>query len=89
VEGQARRHSEPAGTAARITSRWSTGGASGSGPTRGQMWIDHTTADGGYWPLDVDFLTWYELWLDSTLRGGNGIWWQGIIPRGFSLSRSK
>lgn len=53
-----------------------------TGPTRGQMWIDHTTADGGYWPLDVGFLTWYERWLNDVLVGGNGIWWSGFVPRG-------
>jgi hypothetical protein len=53
-----------------------------TGPTRGQMWVDHTTSDSGYWPLGVDFLTWYERWLDGVLAGGNGIWWSGFVPRG-------
>lgn len=60
-----------------------------TGPTRGQMWIDHTTVDGGYWPLDVDFLVWYERWLEDTLSGGNGIWWRGFVPRGYKSSRGK
>ena len=60
-----------------------------TGAARGQMWIDHTTADGGYWPLDVDFLTWYERWLEDTLRGGNGIWWRGFVPRGYRSSRGR
>lgn len=47
-----------------------------AGPTRGSMWVDRTAADGGYEPLGVDFLTWYERWLDSTLAGGNGAWWR-------------
>jgi hypothetical protein len=46
-----------------------------TGPTRGSMWIDRTSSGGGYEPLGVDFLTWYERWLDSTLAGGNGAWW--------------
>ena len=46
-----------------------------SGPTYGQMWIDQTTSDGGYFPLNVDFLTWYERWLEDVLAGRNGIWW--------------
>jgi hypothetical protein len=46
-----------------------------SGPARGQMWLDATASDGGYVPLEVGFLEWYERWLDSALAGGDGIWW--------------
>jgi hypothetical protein len=46
-----------------------------SGPARGQMWRDGTVSDGGYLPLDVGFLEWYERWLDSALAGGDGVWW--------------
>lgn len=46
-----------------------------TGPTRGTMWIDRTTSDGGYTPLGVDFLTWYERWLDDAFAGRNGAWW--------------
>ena len=46
-----------------------------TGPTRGRMWIDSTTSDGGFIPLGVGFLDWYERWLDNALAGGNGVWW--------------
>jgi len=46
-----------------------------AGPTRGTMWIESECNDGGYLPLRVDFLTWYERWLDGVLAGGDGIWW--------------
>lgn len=46
-----------------------------TGPTRGQMWIDSCGSDGGYFPLKVEFLDWYERWLDDILVGGNGVWW--------------
>jgi len=46
-----------------------------SGAGRGQMWLDATVSDGGYVPLDVDFLDWYEKWLDNALAGGDGVWW--------------
>jgi hypothetical protein len=31
--------------------------------------------DGGYVPLEVGFLDWYERWLDNALAGGDGAWW--------------
>jgi hypothetical protein len=46
-----------------------------SGTARGQMWLDATVSDGGYLPLEVGFLDWYERWLDNALAGGNGVWW--------------
>jgi hypothetical protein len=46
-----------------------------SGAARGQMWLDATVSDGGYVPLGVGFLDWYERWLDSALVGGDGVWW--------------
>ena len=46
-----------------------------TGPTRGQMWLDAQCSDGGIVPLGVDFLDWYERWLDDTLAGGHGTWW--------------
>lgn len=46
-----------------------------TGPAHGTLWIDHTPAGGGYQPLHVTFLTWYERWLDDTLAGRNGAWW--------------
>jgi hypothetical protein len=39
------------------------------------MWLDATVSDGGYVPLDVCFLDWYEKWLDNALAGGDGVWW--------------
>ena len=46
-----------------------------TGAARGQMWLDATVSDGGYVPLDVGFLDWYEQWLDNSLAGGDGVWW--------------
>jgi hypothetical protein len=46
-----------------------------SGAARGQMWLDATVSDGGYWPLSVGFLDWYVRWLDGALAGGDGAWW--------------
>jgi hypothetical protein len=46
-----------------------------TGPTRGKMWVDDRCDDMGLYPLEVGFFDWYERWLDSTLAGGNGIWW--------------
>jgi hypothetical protein len=46
-----------------------------NGPVSGQMWFDSTASDGGYGPLGVTFLDWYERWLDDALAGGDGIWW--------------
>jgi hypothetical protein len=48
-----------------------------TGRARGQMWLDGRCSDGGFVPLGVGFLDWYERWLDSTLAGGNGVWWMG------------
>jgi SMI1 / KNR4 family (SUKH-1) len=46
-----------------------------TGPARGQMWLDGRGSDQGFFPLGVSFLDWYERWLDSTLAGGDGVWW--------------
>jgi len=46
-----------------------------TGPGRGQMWLNGRAGDFGFSPMGVDFLGWYERWLDSTLAGGDGIWW--------------
>ena len=46
-----------------------------TGPERGQMWLDATVGDDGYHPLGVDFLEWYERWLDDALAGKSGTWW--------------
>lgn len=51
-----------------------------SGPARGQMWLDATVSDGGYVPLEVGFLDWYEKWLENALTGGDGIWWMSGAP---------
>jgi hypothetical protein len=48
-----------------------------TGPSRGQMWVDDRCNDQGLFPLEVGFLDWYERWLDSTLAGGDGVWWHG------------
>jgi hypothetical protein len=50
-----------------------------TGPSRGQMWVDDRCNDQGLFPLKVGFFDWYERWLDSTLAGGDGIWWQGEL----------
>src|SRR5262249_42930727 len=46
-----------------------------TGPARGRMWFDGRCSDQGLSPLGVGFLDWYERWLDSTLAGGDGLWW--------------
>ncbi|MFT3879321.1 MAG: SMI1/KNR4 family protein [Gemmatales bacterium] len=46
-----------------------------SGEASGQMWLDATVSDGGYVPLGIGFLDWYEKWLDHALAGGDGVWW--------------
>jgi hypothetical protein len=46
-----------------------------TGPAGGQMWLDGRCSDQGFFPLGVGFFDWYERWLDSTLAGGNGVWW--------------
>jgi hypothetical protein len=46
-----------------------------TGPARGQMWLDARCSEGGFLPLGVGFFDWYEQWLDSTLEGGDGVWW--------------
>lgn len=51
-----------------------------TGPTRGEMWLDARCSDGGIVPLRVDFLEWYERWLDSLLAGGRGTWWLEPAP---------
>jgi hypothetical protein len=48
-----------------------------TGPSRGQMWVDDRCNDQGLYPLGVGFFDWYERWLDSTLAGGDGLWWHG------------
>ena len=35
-----------------------------TGPTRGMVWTDAEYADGGFIPLGLTFLDWYEEWLD-------------------------
>lgn len=49
-----------------------------TGPTRGQMWIDGRVSDAGLFPLRIGFLDWYEKWLDSTLAGRSGNWWNDL-----------
>jgi hypothetical protein len=52
-----------------------------TGAERGSMWIDDRASDGGIILLTqqidhdrrVDFLTWYENWLDTSLRDVQGI----------------
>lgn len=39
-----------------------------SGPERGQIWFDDRASDCGLSPWGCDFLTWYESWLDGSLR---------------------
>jgi hypothetical protein len=46
-----------------------------SGPAKGTIWLDARVSDGGFHPLGVEFLDWYERWLDDTLLGGSGAWW--------------
>ena len=35
-----------------------------TGPTRGMVWLDTEYAGGGFRPLSLTFLDWYEKWLD-------------------------
>jgi hypothetical protein len=42
------------------------------------MWVDDRVNDQGLFPLEVGFFDWYERWLDSTLAGGDGVWWHGV-----------
>ena len=46
-----------------------------SGAAKGTIWLDARVSDGGFHPLGVGFLDWYERWLDDTLLGGSGVWW--------------
>jgi hypothetical protein len=39
-----------------------------TGPERGKVWDDFTTADEGLQPTGRDFYNWYEWWLDLGLR---------------------
>ncbi len=36
-----------------------------TGATRGQVWFNPDVASGGYIPLNLSFLDWYEKWLDE------------------------
>ena len=36
-----------------------------TGKTRGQVWFNADTGDGGYIHLNLSFLDWYEKWLDE------------------------
>ena len=36
-----------------------------TGATRGQVWFNADVVDGGYHPLNLSFLDWYEQWLDE------------------------
>ena len=38
-----------------------------TGLTRGQVWFNADVSDGGYIPLNLSFLDWYEKWLDERL----------------------
>lgn len=63
-----------------------------TGPARGQMWIDGRCSDQEFFPLEVGFLDWYDRWLDSTLMGGNGVWWmsdseESLLPKPMRASR--
>jgi SMI1 / KNR4 family (SUKH-1) len=40
-----------------------------TGPTRGQVWVDLQINDEGLDPTHMEFLDWYERWLDRTLAG--------------------
>ena len=51
-----------------------------TGPARGQMWLDACCSTGGYIPLRVGFLEWYERWLADVLAGEWGSWWLGPTP---------
>jgi hypothetical protein len=51
-----------------------------NGDARGSMWIDSRVSDGGFIPLNVDFATWYERWLDEVLAGRDGSWWLASGP---------
>ena len=38
-----------------------------NGATRGQVWFNADAGSGGYIPLNLSFLDWYEKWLDERL----------------------
>ena len=38
-----------------------------TGSTRGQVWFNADAGDGGYIPLNLSFLDWYEKCLDERL----------------------
>lgn len=40
-----------------------------TGPTRGQVWVDLQINGEGLDPTRMEFLDWYERWLDRTLAG--------------------
>lgn len=40
-----------------------------TGATRGQVWFNADAGDGGYIPLNLSFLDWYEEWLDEIVIG--------------------
>ncbi|NUP08844.1 MAG: SMI1/KNR4 family protein [Polyangiaceae bacterium] len=46
-----------------------------TGALRGQMCIDATVSDGGFVPLKVGFLEWFDRWLNAVLDGQSGTWW--------------
>ena len=46
-----------------------------SGPSRGEMWMDSTCSDQGYFSLQASFLDWYERWVDQILESKSGNWW--------------
>lgn len=46
-----------------------------SGLEAGTMWFDARVSDRGLHPLGIDFLEWYERWLDDILTGGDGVGW--------------
>ena len=39
-----------------------------TGPTRGQVWFNADSGSGGYIPLNLSFLDWYEKWLDERFQ---------------------
>ena len=60
-----------------------------TGPSRGNVWMDGDVSDQGFLPMDIDFLGWYERWLDDILAGGNGVWWMNNPEPTVNLSAPK
>lgn len=44
-----------------------------TGPEAGNVWMDDRSSDGGWMPLRLTFLRWYERWIEKSLRGEDAV----------------